>query len=161
MATKIEAAQIAAQSGTRTIIAPSSRADVLLELAAGKKIGTLFLEEVSNRESRKRWLLSEKRQGEIHIDEGAALKIMHHGASLLPSGIVRTQLDFERGATVYIVAPTGEPIAVGITNYGSDEIQKLLGHQSSSIEEILTYSYGPEIIHRTNMTRIKIEEKHE
>lgn len=45
MATKIEAAQIAAKSGIRTIIASSSRPHVLTDLAKGEKIGTVFLEE--------------------------------------------------------------------------------------------------------------------
>jgi glutamate 5-kinase len=42
MATKIEAAQIASQSGIRTIIALSSRPNILIDLAEGKQIGTLF-----------------------------------------------------------------------------------------------------------------------
>jgi glutamate 5-kinase len=157
MATKIEAAQIASQSGTRTIIASSSRPNILIDLAAGQQIGTLFLEETTARESRKRWLLSEKRKGRIYVDEGAAAKIAHHGASLLSSGILKTAQNFERGATVEIISPAEEAIAVGITNYGSAEVQKLIGKQSNCIEDILGYSYGPEIIHRTNMTRVKFK----
>jgi glutamate 5-kinase len=159
MTTKIEAAQIASQSGTRTIIASSSRPNVLIDIAHGHQIGTLFLEEMSTRESRKRWLLSDKRKGKIHVDAGAAEKIMHHGASLLASGIIKTTQAYERGATVEVIAPNEEAIAVGITNYGSQEIQQLIGKQSTCIEDILGYSYGPEMIHRTNMTRIKFEEK--
>lgn len=155
MTTKIEAARIASQSGTRTIIASSARPNVLLDLAQGKEIGTLFMEEITARESRKRWLLSDKRRGTIHVDAGAAEKISHHGASLLSSGIVKIAQNFERGATVEIAPLTGDPIAVGIANYGSQEIQKLIGKHSGMIEEILGYTYGPEIIHRTNMTRIK------
>lgn len=158
MNTKIEAAQIASQCGTRTIIASASRPNVLVDLVLGQQIGTLFLEETSSRESRKRWLLSEKRKGMIHVDTGAAVKITHHGASLLSSGIVKTAQSFERGATVEIISPEGQPIAVGITNYGSREVERLIGKQSSGIEAILGYSYGPEIIHRTNMTRIKLKE---
>ena len=47
MATKIEAAQMAAQSGTQTIIASSSRPNILIDLAEGKRIGTLFLDEMT------------------------------------------------------------------------------------------------------------------
>lgn len=45
MITKIEAAQIATHSGTRTIIASSLRPNVLIDLVKGKRIGTLFVEE--------------------------------------------------------------------------------------------------------------------
>lgn len=159
MATKIEAAQIASQSGTRTIIASSARPNVLIDLAHGEKIGTLFLEEITARESRKRWLLSDKRKGMIYVDAGAATQIMSHGASLLSSGITKTTQDYDRGATVEVVSPSGEAFAVGIANYGSQEVQKLIGKQSSCIEDLLGYTYGSEIIHRTNMTRIKFNEE--
>jgi glutamate 5-kinase len=158
MFTKIEAAQMASQSGTRTIIASSSRPNVLVDLVLGQQLGTLFLEEMTSRESRKRWLLSEKRKGMVYVDAGAAIKIMHHGASLLSSGIIKATPNFERGASVEIIAPTDEAIAVGITNYESKEVQQLIGKQSKYIGDILGYSYGPEIIHRTNMTRIKFKE---
>lgn len=45
MVTKIEAAQIASRAGIRTIIASSTLPNVLVDLVAGKQIGTLFPEE--------------------------------------------------------------------------------------------------------------------
>ena len=42
MAAKIEAAQMASQSGAQTIIASSFRPNVLVDLVEGKRIGTLF-----------------------------------------------------------------------------------------------------------------------
>ena len=48
MATKIEAAQIASESGIRTIIASSTRPNILIDLVEGKQIGTLFLEEITS-----------------------------------------------------------------------------------------------------------------
>jgi len=68
----------------------------------------------------------------IHVDTGAAVKIMHHGASLLSSGILQTTRNFERGATLEVISPPGEAIAVGMTNYGSQEVQQLIGKQSST-----------------------------
>ena len=115
------------------------------------------MEEISSRESRKRWLLSEKRQGTILVDAGAAAKILQSGASLLPSGITGTLQDYERGAIVNIASAEGETLAVGVTNYASGEIQKLIGKQSICIEDLLGFSYGPEIIHRSNMTRVKFQ----
>lgn len=155
MFTKIEAAQKASQCGIPTTIASSAHPNVLIELIEGKQIGTSFLTELTPQDSRKRWLLSEKREGFIHIDKGAASKIMNDGASLLPSGITKTFHSFERGAIVHILDPLEKPLAVGISNYGSTEIQCLIGKHSAQIEDILGYSYGLEIVHRSNMTRIK------
>lgn len=159
MTTKIEAAQIASQCGTPTIIVSSSRPNVLIDIIEGKQLGTLFKTEITPRESRKRWLLSEKRQGTINVDAGAAEKIFHSGASLLPSGIKTTTKSFDRGAIVNINDPEGNLIAVGISNYSDKEIQQLLGKHSKCIEDILGYSYGEEIVHRTNMTRIIVGEE--
>lgn len=155
MRTKIEAANIASQSGARTIIASASRPNVLIDLAAGQSIGTLFLETMTIHESRKRWLLSEKRKGKIYVDAGATLKISDHGASLLAPGIIKVTAGFERGETVEVISPKGEVIAIGIANYKSQEVHSIIGKHSKCIEDILGYSYGPEIIHRTNMTRIR------
>ena len=156
MTTKIEAAQKAAHCGIPTIIASAAHPNILIEIAEGKQIGTAFLTDITTQESRKRWLLSEKVQGMIQIDSGAADKVLHHGASLLPSGIVKVSGEaFGRGAIVHIVDQSEKPIAVGISNYGQDDIQRLIGIHSADIGDILDYSYGPEIIHRTNMTRLK------
>lgn len=155
MTTKLEAAKMASQCGTPTVIASSSAPNILKEIVAGKQVGTLFQTEITPQESRKRWLVSEKKQGIIHIDAGAATKISHHGASLLPSGIVKVSGSFDRGAIVQLLDPSGHAVAVGMSNYDSEEIHQLFGVHSEAIEEVLGYSYGPEIINRTNMTRVK------
>lgn len=155
MTTKLQAAQKASQCGTRTVIASSAIPHVLQQIIDGKLIGTSFLTHLTPQESRKRWLLSEKSQGQIVLDVGAEAKVMHHGASLLPSGIVSIIGTFDRGAIIQLVNSIHQPVAIGITNYTSHEINKLIGKQSGQIEEILGYTYGIEIVHRTNMTRIK------
>lgn len=155
MVTKIQAAHFASQSGISTVIASATTPNVLLEIVEEKSVGTLFLAETTAKESRKRWLLSERRQGFIYIDEGAVKKLRYEGASLLAVGITSISSSFERGAIVQLISSSNEAIAVGMANYGSQEIQKLIGSHSKHIEDILGYSRGPEIIHRDNMTRIK------
>lgn len=155
MYTKIEAAQKASQCGIPTVIAAANHSNVLIEIYEGKPIGTTFKAQTSPQESRKRWLLSEKRQGIIYVDAGAADKIEKEGASLLPSGISMTDMKFERGAIVHLLDPKKQVVAVGITNYGHEEIQKIQGKHSQNIEDALGYSYGIEVVHRNNMTRIK------
>lgn len=155
MSTKIQAAQTATKCGTPTIIASSSHPNVLIEIMNGNSIGTTFLTDTSPQKSRKRWLLSEKYQGTIHVDAGAAANILSRGASLLPSGITKTSNDFGRGAIVHIVGPEAKPLAVGITNYGHEQIRQLMGNHSASIDDILGYSYGSEVVHRNNMVKIK------
>src|SRR5262249_10134284 len=140
MITKLQAAQLAGRSGTATVIASGSLPNVLGDIVAGRQIGTAFPPPVTHRESRKRWLLSEKPQGTITVDSGAVNMVCNKGASLLPVGIKGMSGDFERGALVRILAPDGQPIAAGISNYASHEIDLLKGVQSSQIERILKHS---------------------
>jgi glutamate 5-kinase len=151
MITKLQAAQLAGRSGTVTVIASGALPDVLLNIAAGQRIGTTFLASATDRESRKRWLLSEQPQGEISVDAGAAKKLRHHGASLLPVGITRLNGDFDRGMVVRVLTPDGQPIAVGLVNYASHEIAQLIGVRSAQIAGVLGYTFGEEVIHRDNL----------
>ncbi len=151
MITKLQAAQLAGRSGAVTVIASGALPDVLLDVTAGKRIGTTFLAPTTHRESRKRWLLSEKPQGSINVDPGAVKKLCSNGASLLPVGITGATGDFERGASVRVVSPEGKPIAVGVTNYSSQEIRQLIGVRSAQIAAVLGYTYGEEVIHRNDL----------
>lgn len=152
MATKVEAAYLASQSGTPTVVASSKEQNVILEIAQGKQHGSLFLAKTTTRESRKRWLLSKKSQGTIVVDKGAESKLCKGGASLLPVGIIEVISTFERGAIVKIVSEQGKALATGVSSYGSEEIDRLKKVKSTQIDKILGYNYGPEVVHRDNMT---------
>ncbi len=151
MITKLQAAQLAGHSGTTTVIASGALENVLTDIVAGQRIGTTFLAPTTRRESRKRWLLSDKPQGVLNVDSGAANKLCSGGASLLPVGITGLTGDFDRGALLRILDPNRKPIAVGISNYASQEIQRLIGVKSSQIAATLGYTYGEEVIHRDNL----------
>lgn len=159
MATKLQAAKLAVQGGTTTVIASATQSDILIKLCEGQRIGTTFLPQTTPKESRKRWLLAEKVVGSLEVDEGAAKNIAARGASLLPAGVkkVVSAKAFERGASVNIVKQSGEAIAVGLTNYSSEEIKRIAGSHSKTIAECLGYSYGAEIIHRDNMVLINTD----
>jgi glutamate 5-kinase len=151
MATKIQAAQLATRSGTRTIITNGRTPDVLVRLMAGEKLGTTFIPAMGYVESRKRWLMAERPQGRLVIDQGAVQVLRQQGASLLPVGIRFVQNDFERGAVVLVVDEQGHALAQGLVNYGSFELDRVRGHRSSQIVDILGYTYGDEAIHRDNL----------
>lgn len=155
MRTKIQAAQLATRSGTRTVIAHGRTPDVLLRLAQGEALGTTFPPIVDHMESRKRWLLAERPQGTLIVDRGAARVLRGSGASLLPVGVRQIQGEFERGAVVVITAEDGTALAQGLVNYTSAELNRLCGHHSQEITSLLGYTYGDEAVHRDNMVMIE------
>lgn len=155
MVTKIEAAQIASRSGVRTVVASGSQPNILARIIAGEQVGTRFEPVTTHLEGRKRWLLTDRVQGRIYVDAGAARVLLKGGASLLPVGITRVEEDFERGATLAVYDPSGVEIAHGMANYNSVELTRLCGMRSAQITEILGYSYGDHVIHRNNMVLLE------
>ncbi len=151
MVTKIQAAQLAGRGGVPTVIASGKEADTLARIVAGDSVGTRFEPVMTRLESRKRWLLTEKPRGSVTVDAGALRKLMSGGASLLPVGMTSVAKHFERGSAVSILKPNGEEFAHGISNYDSDDLQRLCGVKSDRISEILGYSYGDAVIHRNNL----------
>ena len=152
MATKIQAARLATGGGTDVFIASGREADVLKRLAHGEALGTLFPAAVDRMESRKRWMLAALSvKGNIVVDDGASKVLREKEASLLPAGIKEVEGAFSRGETVAIVDGQGNRIACGITNYSSEEIQRIRGIHSDKIEEVLGHHYGSEVLHRNNM----------
>ncbi|PJF39049.1 MAG: glutamate 5-kinase, partial [Phototrophicales bacterium] len=151
MITKIQAAQLATRSGTRTIIARGTTPNVLIRLLDGESIGTTFEPTITHLESRKRWLLAEKPHGTLIVDQGAAHKLQNEGASLLPIGILHIRGDFERGDIVLVTDEEQHPIAQGLANYGASELTLIKRRHSRDILDILEYTYGDEAIHRDHM----------
>ena len=151
MVTKIQAAQIASRSGIETIIASGSEEDVVRRLVAGERLGTRIQAAKDRSESRKRWLLTDRTQGALVVDAGAAKVLLRGGASLLPVGIREVRGEFERGATLAVLTPDGREIAHGLSNYRSQDLGKIRGLKSSEIVDILGYSYGDAVLHRNNL----------
>ncbi|MBI1921479.1 MAG: glutamate 5-kinase [Geobacter sp.] len=152
MATKVAAAKKAAKFGVPTLMANGKVADILIRAMAGEEVGTLFLAESKSLTSRKHWIAYTLRpQGKVIVDEGAVKVLAKSGRSLLPSGVVRVEGEFDRGDCVRVCGPDGAEFARGIVAYSHKEIALILGHRSSEIEDILGYRYGDELIHRDNL----------
>jgi glutamate 5-kinase len=152
MATKLQAARLATSGGTDMVIAAGKEPEVLVRLASGEAIGTLFPAGVSRMESRKRWMLAGLSvKGSIVVDSGAAKVLREDRRSLLPAGIRDVQGSFARGEAVAVVDDGGLRIACGIANYASGEIMRIKGLRSDRIEETLGHHYGSEVVHRDNL----------
>ncbi len=152
MVTKIEAAKLATCSGVNVVIADGREPDILLRIGNGDEVGTLFPACVDKMESRKRWMLSGLAlRGKVTVDKGAALAIGGNNGSLLPAGVIKVDGDFQRGDIVDVIDQKGRHIALGISNYSSDELTVIMGVRSDKILSLLGHMHGDEIIHRNNM----------
>ena len=157
MASKLTAAKKVALGGVPSVIASGFLPGVLKDIFSGKSIGTFFKPGTVPLNSRKQWIAFTKRpSGDIVIDAGAEKAILKNGKSLLPSGIVNVKGRFSTGSAVVLKNAKGQDIAVGLTNYSSDDILKIKGARTSSIESILGYKHDDEVIHRDNLVSADI-----
>ena len=159
MTTKIEAARLATASGVNVAIADGRETDIILRLASGEAIGTHFMPTTSKLESRKRWMLSGLcTRGKLVIDAGAAMALKKQNRSLLSAGIKKAEGTFGRGDIVAIYDTEGTHLGCGITNYSSGDIGSIKGTQSGNIASLLSFDYGPEVVHRNNLALLEREE---
>ncbi|MCK5720608.1 MAG: glutamate 5-kinase [Thiomargarita sp.] len=152
MLTKLNAAKLAARSGTTTLIAPGYVPNVLTEIFTGKNIGTLLLPKQAQLVARKQWLASHlKTKGQLYLDNGAVEALLYNGKSLLAIGVTQIIGTFKRGEVVACFDSQQQEIARGLINYSAEETQKILGYASNQIEQILGYIDEQELIHRDNL----------
>lgn len=155
MATKLQAARLATGGGTDLVIAAGDEPEVLVRLASGESVGTLFPSTADRMESRKRWMLAGLAvKGTIVVDAGAAKVLRGDKKSLLPAGVQDVRGKFSRGDAVDVVDADGHRVACGIANYDSEEVLRIRGIRSDRIEEVLGHNYGGEVVHRDNMVSL-------
>ncbi len=151
MVTKLSAAQIASRSGADTVIANGRDEQILKKIYGGEKFGTLLTAN-ARLASKKQWLAGQMHiAGSITIDSGAEAVLRKSGRSLLPVGAVSIEGEFKRGELLSCINQAGEEVARGLSNYHSDEAQKIAGQPSEKISEILGYGGDDELIHRDNL----------
>ncbi|MDY4920235.1 MAG: glutamate 5-kinase [Phascolarctobacterium sp.] len=153
MATKIQAAKAATNSGIQLVIASGTEKNAIPRILQGEEIGTLFVSRENRLQFRKRWLaFGAKIQGSIVVDDGCAKAIRKAGGcSILPAGIYQVVGDFQTGSTVSVIDKEGHELARGLVHYTATELDKIKGCKSSDIENILGHKNYDEVIHRDDL----------
>ncbi len=153
MQTKLAAAEKATQRGIDTIIANGTNATTFQQLVKGYKIGTWFSKVKTPLAAKKHWIMHLNQPcGVIEIDQGAENALKNSLASLLPSGIVKVVGLFNQGDVVEVKSSdTQHVIAVGISQYSSENIDKIKQQHSSNIQPVLGFITSKEVIHRDDL----------
>lgn len=152
MITKLEAAKMATASGTSMVLMNGAEPSRIQHIFDGKPIGTVFLSSQAVVSSRKRWIAyGPQATGELIVDSGAERALIKQGKSLLPSGIVKVSGNFEEGDLVKIVNSDHQELGRGLSNYGREPLQKIIGKKCADIEIILGFKTADEVVHRDNL----------
>ncbi len=152
MYSKVLAAKKAVSHCIPVNIISGKKKGLIRAILDGKQHGTYFKPGPCRLSHRKGWIAySSRAKGTLVLDDGAVRAVMAMGRSLLPSGIISVEGDFELGDAVNCADHRGRRVAKGIVNYSSSDIRKIMGEKTSEIERILGYKYSDEAIHRDNL----------
>jgi glutamate 5-kinase len=157
MASKLEAAAKVRIAGVAMIIAGGKTPDIVSRVMEADLCGTLITPAKERISARKHWIrYNLKPEGEVVVDQGAANAITQMGKSLLPAGIIAVNGSFDDGAAIVVLDSEGTRLAVGLANYSSDEMVKIMGRQTPEIDWILGYRRNDEAIHADNLVLLNL-----
>ncbi|MCK5250052.1 MAG: glutamate 5-kinase [Spirochaetaceae bacterium] len=139
MITKIQAVEVAARAGCRTVLADGRQKNVLNRIFKGEEIGTLFLAG-PRMGARARWILGARPKGGISVDDGA-LAALERRKSLLPKGVTGVEGVFGIGDVVLI-----DSRYHAVTSMGSEEIRRIMGRHSRDVQTVLGQGRREEVV---------------
>ncbi len=150
MKTKVEAGRIALAAGTNMVITSGRILHPLRAIRDGARV-SWFLAKQDPITAKKRWIAGQlEPRGALYIDAGAE-KALLSGKSLLPAGVRKVEGTFDRGDSVIIRAADGRELGRGLAAYTMSEAERIIGHKSSEIENILGFAFGDVLVHRDDM----------
>ena len=151
MESKIRAADFATRSGVGVVIARGEGLD-LGGILEGREIGTWFVPTARRMKGRKKWMASNPRtDGAIVVDGGAERALVQQGRSLLPAGVKEIRGAFAMGGVISILDEGGREIARGLSNFSSDDLEKIKGMNTKKIHVVLGQASFGEVVHRDNL----------
>ena len=151
--TKLDAAKIVVVSGEMMVLADGKSKDVLVRIMNGEDVGTIFYPHGQKMKHKKRWLaFVGQPKGKLVVDAGAEQALKNSaGRSLLASGILAVDREFQKCNVVDIVTEDGKLIARGRTGFSSQEIRLIRGKRTSEIKKLIDGKVPDEVIHRDEL----------
>ena len=157
MVTKLEAARRVMHSDIDCFIAKGTKPNIISHIAEGNREieYTYFKAKKVKEKAKKRWIAhSSKIKGKIVVDEGAKQALIKSHKSLLASGVTGNIGNFKAGDVVGITDSGKKEFARGLTNYSSQELERIKGLKTGQIESALGYKDHDEVVHRDNLVML-------
>jgi glutamate 5-kinase len=153
MATKIEAATMAASAGIPVLLAGAHDAGPALDAAAdGPKVGTAFAAGGQRLSARRFWLRhAADVRGRLDLDEGAVAAVLRRRRSLLAAGVHGVSGDFVAGDVVDLVGPRGVVVARGVVAFDAAELPGMIGRRTRELPP----EYRRELVHADDLVPLR------
>lgn len=151
MVSKLAAARIGLASGFSVVLAGGRDPAVLLEVLAGREVGTWFRPGGDRISARKHWLaFADRPKGAIIVDAGAREALVKRHKSLLPAGVLGVEGAYQAGDLVSLVCG-GREFARGVTDYSAEQLARIRGKQTAQAARELGRPLCDEVVHRDNL----------
>ena len=156
MITKLQAARILGVAGIPLVICSGRRENVVVDVAAGREVGTLFPSARKPHEitPRKLWIaLGDSARGSITVDDGAKQALQKRGSSLLVVGVASVSGNFEEGDIVDIRDRDGYLFARGRVAASRDEAELAMGRTREQLlaNRLLAEMADKPLVHRDDL----------
>jgi glutamate 5-kinase len=131
MASKLDAATVAAQAGVPVLLASAEQVGQALGAA---DVGTAFAAARTRLSARRFWLRHAAwAAGRLRIDDGAVAAVVSRRRSLLAAGITGVEGDFEAGDVVELIDGCGTVVARGMVGFDAAELPGLIGRSTRDL----------------------------
>ncbi len=155
MTSKLNAARAANIANIPLLVAGGKRENVLLEIAQGREVGTIFLPPGKRASSYRQWIAYGRGpDGSVLVDDGARKALSEQKKSLLPIGVREVRGEFQEGDTIGICDLDGREFARGLSNFTAAEMRRVAGRRSGELEEILGHHCAETAVHRDNLVLV-------
>jgi glutamate 5-kinase len=132
MLTKLDAAEIAMKSGGVAVIANGKEPDVLERIFSGGPVGTVFVSK-KRMAGKRRWIAyAAGVRGRVVVNSGARNALTGGKASLLASGVVRVEGEFNAMEVVTIIDSEGREFARGISDFSRIDAESMIGSRTEA-----------------------------
>ncbi len=151
LASKVQAAELAAADGVPTLVASGLRPGVLTNLLDNDTTGTLLLPSTLRR-NRKKWIAEDlKPRGSIQVSADAYRSLVYKNRSLQTLGVTAAAGTFRVGDVVQVLDANKVEFARGLVGYDAKVLSRLQGKEPPEIEKLTGTKHYEEVIHRNDL----------
>ncbi|MGH1341592.1 MAG: glutamate 5-kinase [Nannocystales bacterium] len=151
MASKLDAAAVACDSGIVTLIVDGKTPEVTSRGLAGDAVGTVIWPRDRKSARRRHIAAGAPHCGALIANAGALEALRVQKASLLPVGVVEVHGEFARGDVVEVRDASGRVHGRGLANYDAQACRAVAGRHSTELANILGYRGYDAVITRDNL----------
>ncbi|MYL21347.1 glutamate 5-kinase [Halobacillus litoralis] len=137
MKSKIDAFKISMASGIASFLGKANTPNIVYDAVYGDAVGTYFeiTTDSENLDQKKQWIaFNSGPEGKVIIDHRAKETVVDMKQSLMPGNVHHVTGRFEKGAVVRIQDLDGEEIGLGVVNYSSEQMKKMINLTEPELE---------------------------